>query len=449
MMQELTMSQTIQKIEQLIEKCQGDVGRLRFIVESIKNKKQLYHSDQKYLESKLQSNISLENEIQNKSPQTILDKIQQLINSGIGDSGRLQHIYDTVSNGKTLYRSDQIYLENKLDQNVISKTTDLDRDEKQYFDNIELKTEATRGSMPKEWGLQKSSEKNDVAIKILKEEAEIDNQIKLSNELEIQKSKLTQLILKRKEFEQKINHEKSILESQIRKERTNIEVQTRLSDQITAQKEELKKVKTTRNSVLKTIEKEKSRITKDLVLQKKLLAQAQLEQEKLKKELEDEQTRLTNMVEEQKSRLVEQAQMAQQIKLMQTELDDAKKQYDDITAEVTQEKIRLDKVEKLKKSIESKEKDLNKVQEQRLGLLNIIAKEKEKISKQTQKEKEKLKKQSELQRHLKKEEIALLKLKTQRKKLEEKLKQKRNKLRERQNKVKKDISKKSSELNQS
>ena len=33
---------------------------------------------------------------------------------GGGDLGRLQHIYDIIANKKALYRSDQVYLETKL-----------------------------------------------------------------------------------------------------------------------------------------------------------------------------------------------------------------------------------------------------------------------------------------------------------------------------------------------
>lgn len=44
----------------------------------------------------------------------LLDKIQQLINTGIGDKSRLEHIISTIKNGKSLYNSDQNYLNNLL-----------------------------------------------------------------------------------------------------------------------------------------------------------------------------------------------------------------------------------------------------------------------------------------------------------------------------------------------
>lgn len=44
----------------------------------------------------------------------LLDKIQQLIDSGIGDIGRLQYILETLQNGRKLYNSDQSYLDKLL-----------------------------------------------------------------------------------------------------------------------------------------------------------------------------------------------------------------------------------------------------------------------------------------------------------------------------------------------
>ena len=47
-----------------------------------------------------------------------LTKIQKLISSGNGDTGRLQFILEFLKQGKILYRSDQSYLESKLGQKI-------------------------------------------------------------------------------------------------------------------------------------------------------------------------------------------------------------------------------------------------------------------------------------------------------------------------------------------
>ena len=61
-MQQLTLSETIDEIKYLIESSNGDTGRLSHILESIKNKKKLYRSDQNFLENKLGNPFSLEEE---------------------------------------------------------------------------------------------------------------------------------------------------------------------------------------------------------------------------------------------------------------------------------------------------------------------------------------------------------------------------------------------------
>ena len=50
-----------------------------------------------------------------------LEKIQKLIENNDGDAGRLNHIIDFINNEKQLYKTDKIYLENKLNSKIISQ----------------------------------------------------------------------------------------------------------------------------------------------------------------------------------------------------------------------------------------------------------------------------------------------------------------------------------------
>ena len=59
-MQQLSLTETIDEIQYLVETSNGDTGRLTHILEAIKNKKKLYQSDQNYLENKLGVSFSLE-----------------------------------------------------------------------------------------------------------------------------------------------------------------------------------------------------------------------------------------------------------------------------------------------------------------------------------------------------------------------------------------------------
>lgn len=103
--QYLTQTQILQKIQLFIDSNDGDIGRLYHILEHLKQNKPLYHSDQKYLENKLNTLFIIKNDEKPKENQ-ILSQIQSMIDFGNGDPGRLQHIYDMLSDDKPLYHSD-------------------------------------------------------------------------------------------------------------------------------------------------------------------------------------------------------------------------------------------------------------------------------------------------------------------------------------------------------
>ncbi len=69
-LQQLTLTETIAKVDVLIDTGNGDVGRLQHIYDMIANEKPLYHFDQVYLETKLQSPIQDTNSISVESSKT-------------------------------------------------------------------------------------------------------------------------------------------------------------------------------------------------------------------------------------------------------------------------------------------------------------------------------------------------------------------------------------------
>ena len=242
-MQQLTLTQAIGKVENLIDTGNGDTGRLYYILEFLKNNRSLYHSDQVYLEKKLGSSFSVEEEpiLENNT----LPKVQQLIDTGNGDAGRLQHIYDMLANNKPLYYSDQVYLESKLqppvqEQSIVEVELPKPQPKREYIPpppkEISKKPESIpeiKGSMPKGWSTNNSKELTTISENINKEEQKIEQQQKISNQINLQRSKLTELVSHRKGNEQKIIQEKLLLESHINDERFRIETQTKLSKEIT------------------------------------------------------------------------------------------------------------------------------------------------------------------------------------------------------------------------
>ena len=76
-----------------------------------------------------------------------LKSIEKLIDSNIGDKGRLEHIKESISQGKTLYNSDKKYLDS-----LLSTRTESIPDEKiedTSDDEIPIDLEKLRKSQPK------------------------------------------------------------------------------------------------------------------------------------------------------------------------------------------------------------------------------------------------------------------------------------------------------------
>ena len=145
----------------------------------------MYHSDQVYLKSKLNSSFSLEDDSDNEENE-LLYKIKGLIGSGNGDPGRLQHIHDTIVNKKSLYQSDIKYLESKLNSSIKSQdvphefiqTPNLSSPLKEISQNQESKIDS-RASMPKGWNLNNpSKELAEISTDIKNEEHKIEQQKK-------------------------------------------------------------------------------------------------------------------------------------------------------------------------------------------------------------------------------------------------------------------------------
>jgi len=456
--EQITKTQIINKIQELIDTNNGDVGRLYHILEFLKQDKSLYRSDQKYLENKLCKSFIITSDKKPEENQ-ILSKIQTLINLGNGDPGRLQHIYDILSKNKPLYHSDQVYLEQQLESDKNHIKNKVNNFEKSFENNIKKEQERKinesnetfhkskqntpklRGPMPKDWNPPENNmaELMGVYEKIKTEEELLKENKKIHDEIDMQRSKLSQIILNRKEYEKQVSLEKDLLDSQIKEEHLNIQAQTKLSEQILLQKNELEKVRSERAELMKKISDEKDIVSKELEFQKNQLLQTQKEQEEIKKQIIDEQVMLSKMLDEQKINLFKQSELSRDIKEKQIDLEKTKKEFEEITSQVNNEKSKLVESEKLKKLIKSQETDLIKAKKERLKIDNTIIKEKEAIARKTKEEQEKLKMQIVLAKQLTEEKKALEEIKQKRKRIQIQIKSEKQKLKDKQLKIKNQI----------
>ncbi|MFB5614331.1 MAG: hypothetical protein ACE5RI_04455, partial [Candidatus Nitrosomaritimum yanchengensis] len=219
--QQLTLDETIDEINYLIETSNGDTGRLRHILDTIKNNKKLYQSDKAFLERKLNAEFSLDKEEpQNENP--ILPRIQELIELGQGDTMRLRHIHDTISKEKHLYQSDKKYLEEKLNseiskeelepkdniifenevpsENKIIFENEVPSEKEERIERSSTEIKKPKGVMPKGWKpIEKdfSEELKEIKNKIKSEEEKIEEEKQISAEILKHQQKLNGLVQKR------------------------------------------------------------------------------------------------------------------------------------------------------------------------------------------------------------------------------------------------------------
>ncbi|RDJ31013.1 MAG: hypothetical protein DWQ18_04555 [Crenarchaeota archaeon] len=340
---EIDVKQAILLIQNIIANNQGDIGRLNFIIESLKNKKKLYKSDQNYIEKKINGVLSYKKQEQKNKNFDLQKQIKSLIQGKQGDPGRLNYILESVKKGKKLFKTDQTYLENKLkliknhQESVIkpkhSETNTSYQLIHNEFSQRSLKRETEIENLKQELEISKNS--NDELIKKLDdalstistlqktieeknleitkknqkigtltqelskiklvnnnpELQDLKNQINAENEkisyqdilhdkIKQQKERLNQLIQYRKEYEQKILKAKEDIYIQLVSENKKIIAHDRLVEELVHSQKQLEQSKVEQEIILEQIKKEQTRLLRDMSDQQKSLDESKAEFDK-------------------------------------------------------------------------------------------------------------------------------------------------------------------------
>jgi len=312
----------ILRIKKLIEKKLGDPGRLQYISETLQKGRDLYRSDQIYLDNKISATVI---PFQIKKPTKADEKIKgvkRLLALNFGDPGRLRYILHSLEKGNSLYNTDKMYFDSKIEQlheftegkklkqRITSsmpsrETSELDEEvsPQPVFERTveEQAKEPYQPPIPepteepldeKETEIKPTSDLFDLIEDTshvdleIKQEREKLSKIKHSHEqIKIQRDELSQLIVYRQEYEQKINREKEILEKEIQIEQQKVKEKDKLVEELIKNQTKLIQTKTEREVLVEQIkiDKEKS----EVVLQEK-----QNELEELKKEYEELQKKI-------------------------------------------------------------------------------------------------------------------------------------------------------------
>lgn len=413
-------------VEKIIASGVGDYGRLSHILIALKKGRKLYDSDKKYLDAKLANEIDILQKP--KVEENLLIKVQNLITSGSGDTGRLQFILESLQQGKTLYHSDQKYLENKLGEKINLQSLHLKTDSdtlenlksqvmlaNQKIANLEstLSEKITQlvdakpsakperpkplsGTMPKGWK-PATVQPNDlvqVRNQIKTEQERLDEEKSEADILKIEQSKLMQIILNRQEFEKQVKIEHERLEQQIELERQSVLEQEKLVKQIKTQESELEKAKKIRDEIVLQLSQKQISLFDDLQNQKDALNYVKSQYQKISSEINQEEQEIEREVKTERLRLAEQAKIAQRIQSDKERLENirtendtimrsAKSEEANLAEQVKKENAKLAQQAKLLKNIKNYEKYLTSSKEKQSLLTNKIEEQKKKIAKTT------------------------------------------------------------------
>jgi len=313
---QISTPDAILRIRRLIDNRQGDPGRLQYISEALQKGKKLFHSDQIYLDKKISARVI---PIQIKKP-TETDKkiknVKKILALNLGDAGRLQHILKMLERKRTLYHSDNLYLDSKtkqlqefmegkrfrqsfrpkipqrpiseiIEQPVFQPKPEVKFEEIEQAILPEEETEKIAPAEPKQSPgfAEQIEEGTKVDLEIQQEREKIAQLKQKQQENKLKRDELSQLIAYRQEYEQKLNSEKERLQREISIEQEKVKEKDRQVEELIKNQAKLIQSKAEREVLIEKIktDKEKSEIE---------LKEAQEELELLKEQYDDLQNKI-------------------------------------------------------------------------------------------------------------------------------------------------------------
>ena len=337
MTQELPQISTpdaVLRIKKLIENKQGDPGRLQYISERLQNGKKLFHSDEIYLNRKISASV-VPVQIQKPTERDErIKSVKRLLALNFGDPGRLRYILQFLERGRQLYLSDENYLETKIIQfQEFTEGKRIKRRVREKVPTPETISEVYQESVPEiitepkkepqdipeklqeieEAILSPESKESSDLFDLIDESPKIDLEIQQEREkisklkhnheqIKIQHDELSQLIAYRQEYELKINHEKEILEREIKIEQDKVKEKDALVAELIKNQSQLIQSKTEREVLLEQIKIDKEKSDKELEGMQKELAELKEEYEILQKEINLRKQNLDRQIKEQKEK---------------------------------------------------------------------------------------------------------------------------------------------------
>ncbi len=389
----LTPQETRAFVESLIAEGKGDHGRLTYILSVLNSGRTLYHSDQKYLDAKLAHQIGLEEKI--KVDESVESKIKKLITSGKGDTGRLQFILESIQNGKPLYKSDQSYLEGKIGEKV---HLELSVAEKQGHSTVDALKSQVQLANERIANLESILHDKVHRLQDLKSEgAPQPAPVRSAGTMPKNWSRPGDTSEMSK-LQQQITQEQDKLdEEKIKADRLKIE-QSKLMQIILDRKEFEKQVKIEQDRLQKQIEAERQTIQDQAKLmaqikeQEEQLARARAERDSIVSQLREEQLLLSGNIGREKETL---SQVRTEYEKITSEIREEKAE---IAKQVVEERMKLAEQARNAHKIQTEKEQLDLIRQERERILEATKSREQELAEQVKKEKAALAQQQKLLR---------------------------------------------------
>ena len=337
----------IKTVDGLLESGLGDQGRLEFIRRRMADGMTPYESDMKYVSMLAAESAAAGSPVVDDVPAPQMgesEMARSLVQRGLGDQGRLGYMLRTLEGGGPLRTSDAEYLRAKY-------------------------AEFERGDMP-EAGRTAAAEPDAATVR---------------------RSADPQLLQAEEELEAV---------------RTELEAASESAEAISRKRQELEAVRTELEAARRLVE-EDERELEDMSDYKDRLADRMETHQKLLQEIRGELQSVKDLVKEQNANMDEQVRALEAIRSERMQLEDDSRRLVGVSAELVEERKKLAAARRENRTLKEKGRSLTKSRKDIEKVNRSIQKEREKVAKKLEEEKSKLEEQAALRKSLEQETAKL------------------------------------------
>lgn len=347
-----------------------------------------------------------------------VEQIRQMIESNVGDRGRLEYILRCMEGGARLHESDLKYLSMLGEATPATQPEELVVSyEKPKPDALAMIGELLRRKYGDQGRLRHMASMLEDGKQLYKTDAEYlrGRYGEVSGTTPVQDESGEVGEPQQEDDGRRDGLAEAIQETdrQIRQEQAQLDTKIMLSEELAKKKVELEQIKTKLFDVSQAVETTRSSL-QDLGRHKEQLARSMQTQDVLNAQIAQERQEIRDMIEKQRAGISEQLSAADEIRAERAELEKESGRLAKVIDDTAAEQKKLMDARKELRSLKSEERKMAKIQKDIDKTSRDIQKERDKIAKRVEDEKAKLEGQKAVKTKLDEEIAELEKIKGQR-----------------------------------